>query len=82
LDQPGEAGRDTGELRIVNDHFIQSELEYRRQQRLAAAAEYRRARSARRVRHLRGRLGAVVEGLLAGRQHGRHARGSGTAHAA
>jgi len=52
---------------MLNDHFIQSEVEYLRQQRLAAAAEYRRARSAARVRSLRERLTAAVEQLVAGR---------------
>jgi hypothetical protein len=69
-------------MSTVNEHFIQSELEYRRQQRLSAASEYRRARSARQVRTLRSRVSDAVEQLLPGRHHGRHARGSGTAHAA
>lgn len=45
---------------MLNDHFVQSEVDYLRQQRLAAAAEYRRARSAARVRSLRDRLTAAV----------------------
>jgi hypothetical protein len=54
---------------MLNDHFVQSEVEYQRQQRLAAAAEYRRARSAARVRSLRDRLAAAVEQVTTIRRH-------------
>ena len=52
---------------MLNDHFIQSEVEYLRQQRLTAAADYRRAKSAARVHSLRERLSAAVEHLVPGR---------------
>lgn len=71
----------------MNDHFVQSEIEYRRQQRITAATDYRRARSARHVRSLRSRVGSMVEHLLPGhtrRQQSRPVagRGTGPAHAA
>jgi hypothetical protein len=53
----------TKEMIKVNEHFIQAELEYRRQQRLAAAAEYRRARSAARTNRARSRLADVIDRL-------------------
>jgi hypothetical protein len=52
---------------MLNDHFVQSEIEYLRQQRLAAAAEYRRAKSAKRIRSLRERLSAIAERLTPAR---------------
>jgi|GEM_PF-5237915 len=52
---------------MLNDHFVQAEVEYLRQQRLRAAAEHRRARSAARVRSLRQRLSSVVAHLAPGR---------------
>jgi hypothetical protein len=52
---------------MMNDHFIQAELEYRRQQRLAAAAEYRRARSAARGRRARARVADVIDQLVPAR---------------
>ena len=66
---------------MLNEHFVQSEVEYLRQQRLATAAEYRRARSAARVRTLRDRLTAAVVHLTPARaQHQpRHARPERTA---
>ena len=63
---------------MVNEHFIQSELEYRRQERLAAAAQHRRAKSAMRVRTLRSRFTSAVEHVVPGRA----ARAGGTPHAA
>jgi hypothetical protein len=45
---------------MLNDHFIQTEVEYLRQQRLRAAADHRRARAAARSRSVRARLSAVV----------------------
>ena len=65
---------------MLNDHFIQSEVEYLRQQRLSAAADYRRAKSAARMRSLRERLAAAVGHLSAGRSQ--HDRVERTAHAA
>ena len=72
---------------MMNDHFIQSELEYRRQQRLAAAAEYRRARSAKRAKRARGRLADVIDQLVPvrlreQRQHNAAARRDAHARAA
>ncbi|HEY3258919.1 MAG TPA: hypothetical protein VGJ95_01395 [Pseudonocardiaceae bacterium] len=63
---------------MLNDYFVQSEVEYLRQQRLAAAAEYRRARSAARVRSLRDRLAAAVEHLTTIRPHHDQARHAAT----
>lgn len=47
----------------MNEYFVQSEIEYQRQQRLSAASQYRRARSAQRVRSVRERLTAAVSQL-------------------
>jgi len=63
----------------MNDYFVRSEIEYRRQQRLMAAAHHRRARSARRVRTVRSRLSAAVDQL---RGHGVSGHEAGTARAA
>lgn len=52
---------------MLNDHFIQNEVEYLRQQRLRAAADHRRARAAARSRSVRARLAAVVGHLRPGR---------------
>ena len=54
---------------MLNDQFVQSEVEYLRQRRLSAAAEYRTAKSAARVRSLRQRLTGAVEQLVSGRTH-------------
>ncbi|HEY0637733.1 MAG TPA: hypothetical protein VGD67_08815 [Pseudonocardiaceae bacterium] len=61
----------------MNEHFVQSELEYRRQQRLAGAAQHRQARRARQVpgTTLRQRLQAVVEHLTPGHRQARAADG-------
>jgi hypothetical protein len=47
----------------MNEYFVQSEIEYQRQQRLVAASQYRRARGAVRARTVRSRLSAVVAHL-------------------
>jgi hypothetical protein len=59
---------------MLNDHFIQSEVEYLRQQRLSAAADYRRARSAARAHSLRDRLAAAVGHLAIGRSQNQSER--------
>jgi hypothetical protein len=56
-------------MTMLNDHFIQSEVEYLRQQRLSAAAEHRQAKSAARAHSLRERLAAAIVHLSAGRRH-------------
>ena len=71
----------------MNEHFVQSELEYRRQQRLAAAAEYRRGRSAARAGRVRSRLAALVGPFVPARtrdrwQHEPAADHNATVHAA
>lgn len=62
-----ESRADTKEMITVNDFFIQSEVEYRREQRMLAASRYRRAKSARHGRPLGARLTAAVGHLMAGR---------------
>lgn len=47
----------------MNEYFVRSEIEYQRQQRLAAATQHRRARGAARAQSMRSRLSAVVAHL-------------------
>lgn len=54
---------------MLNDHFVQAEVEYLRQQRLAAASDHRRAKSAAKVHAFRSRVAAAVEHLVPGRSH-------------
>jgi len=45
---------------LMNEHFIQSEVEYLRQQRLATAADHRLARSGARWQSWRSRLASSI----------------------
>ena len=54
---------------MLNDHFVQAEVEYLRQQRLAAASDHRRAKSAATVHALRSRFATAVNHLVHGRAH-------------